>query len=147
VSISGGCLCGAVRFSAEPPVLFSAHCHCHWCRRAHGAAFVTWLGVQDATFAITSGKDVFRWYESSAESARGFCSTCGTTLLFRSKLAAGEMHIALACVDDAEQYPPKVHVFWEAHAKWNDAFDSLPRFDRDTPSLTKYQVIAERPRT
>lgn len=126
-------------------MLFSAHCHCHWCRRAHGAAFVTWLGVRDATFAITSGADVLRWFQSSEKSARGFCGTCGTTMFFKSTLAPGEMHVALACIDDAEQFPPKAHVFWEAHAAWNDGFESLPKLGRDAASLKKYQALPERP--
>src|SRR3954469_13247309 len=105
MAITGSCLCGAVRLSAEPPVLFSAHCHCEWCRRAHGAAYVTWLGVEDAKLRIASGEDVLRWYRSSEKSERGFCSTCGTTLFFRSTLAPGEMHIALACIDEAARFP------------------------------------------
>jgi hypothetical protein len=146
MSIGGGCLCGAVRFSAEPPVLFSAHCHCEWCRRAHGAAYVTWLGASDSTFRITDGEGVLRWYRSSDKSERGFCSACGTTLFFRSTLAPGEMHIALACVDEAERFPPKAHVFWDAHATWNDGAESLPKLDRNAPALQKYQAIAQRPR-
>jgi hypothetical protein len=44
--LRGSCLCGAVRFEADLPTLFLCHCHCHWCRVAHGAAFVTWTGVK-----------------------------------------------------------------------------------------------------
>ena len=86
---TGGCQCGAVRFRVEPPTLFCCHCHCAWCRRAHGAAFVTWFGAPEAAFSLTSGADGLRWYSSSAESERGFCGACGTTLFFRSKLAPG----------------------------------------------------------
>ena len=38
---SGKCLCGAVRFRMRFPSKWVAHCHCTMCRRAHGAAFVT----------------------------------------------------------------------------------------------------------
>ena len=49
--VQGGCYCGDVRFEADLPPKFVAHCHCHNCRRAHGAAFVTWIGFPAEQFA------------------------------------------------------------------------------------------------
>jgi hypothetical protein len=143
--ISGHCLCGAVRFEADGPPLFSAHCHCEWCRRAHGAAFVTWLGLREASFTIIAGESSLRWYASSEQSRRAFCTTCGTTLLFASSLAPGEMHVALACVDQPEKHPPTVHVFWDAHVSWSGVADELPKIGRDHAGLQKYGVISPRP--
>jgi len=40
---TGGCSCGAVRYRVGMPPLWVAHCHCSMCRRAQGAAFVTWI--------------------------------------------------------------------------------------------------------
>lgn len=45
----GRCACGRVRFVARFPSRFNAHCHCESCRRAHGAAFVTWAGETHVT--------------------------------------------------------------------------------------------------
>jgi len=144
-AIVGGCLCGAVRFEAAPPTLFCVHCHCHWCRRAHGAAFVTWFGVRAEAFAITSGADVLRTFASSAQSERSFCSRCGSTMLFRSTLAPGEVHVALACADGPIDRAPAAHIFYEAHVPWLDVRDDLPTYDRDHASLSKYQAIARAP--
>jgi hypothetical protein len=44
----GACLCGAVQFELQLPATWVAHCHCTMCRRAHGAAFVTWVSVPTA---------------------------------------------------------------------------------------------------
>jgi hypothetical protein len=143
--IVGGCLCGAVRFRATPPVKFCVHCHCNWCRRAHGAAFVTWFGVQDAAFSITSGGDALKWFASSELSDRGFCGTCGSTMFFRSKLAAGEMHVALACAKGSSLPAPTAHIFWEAKAPWITMGDDLPKIDRDHKSIAQYQAIPRTP--
>jgi hypothetical protein len=143
--ITGRCLCGAVRFEGQEPALFSCHCHCEWCRRAHGAAFVTWLGLRDDGFRVTAGDDALRWFSSSEKSRRGFCSTCGTTLFFATTLAPGEMHVALACVDDAASHPPRAHVFWDAHVPWNGVADDLPKLDRDDKRLDKYQSLPRTP--
>lgn len=142
----GGCLCGAVRFATEGQILFCAHCHCAWCRKAHGAAFVTWYGVKDAAFTITSGSDKVRFYKSSNESERGFCTNCGTTMFFRSKVAPGEMHVALACADEGTvTKAPAANVFYDAHVRWVEGFESLPKYDRDHVGISKYQVIARAP--
>ena len=53
----GACLCGQVRFAIVPPTKWCAHCHCTMCRRAHGAAFVTWIGVPEAQFDFLHGRD------------------------------------------------------------------------------------------
>jgi hypothetical protein len=139
--IVGGCLCGAVRFEAGLPTLFACHCHCHWCRRAHGAAFVTWFGVRESAFALTSGSETIRWFASSEKSERGFCSRCGTTLFFRSSLAPGEVHVALACADGPIDRQPQLHIFYEAHVPWVTLADELPKYERDHPALAKYQAI------
>lgn len=82
----GRCLCAAVKFSITPPTLFFAHCHCHFCREAHGAAFVSWVGASEERFRFLAGSDEPRWYQSSEKSRRGFCENCGTTLFFASTL-------------------------------------------------------------
>jgi hypothetical protein len=142
---TGGCLCGAVRFAATLPSLFCCHCHCAWCRRAHGAAFVTWFGVPAEAFALESGSEALRWYVSSQKSERGFCSRCGTTLFFKSSLAPGEVHVALACADDPIDREPTVHVFYEAHVPWLPIGDELPKVDREHPALAKYQALPRTP--
>lgn len=140
--MTGGCLCGAVRFEIDPPSLFCAHCHCEWCRRAHGAAFVTWLGAAEARFRVTG--DV-RWYRSSPQSERGFCPTCGTTMLFRSTAAPGEVHVARACVADPVDREPGSHVFDDARVPWITLGDALPRADRRAPGLAAYAAIRPTP--
>ena len=57
-SVTGSCLCGAVRFSARLPSLFCAHCHCSMCRRSHGAGYVTWFAVPRARLRLDAGDDV-----------------------------------------------------------------------------------------
>jgi hypothetical protein len=143
--IRGGCLCGAVRFAAEPPTLFCTHCHCVWCRRAHGAPIVTWFGVPVAAFRFDAGTDDVRWYASSEKSERGFCTQCGSTMFFRSTLAPGEIHIALASADGPIDRAPEAHIFYEAHVDWLDVGDDLPKVEREAPALRKYQAVGRTP--
>ncbi len=65
-TFSGACMCGAVRYRAEGPALFHCHCHCRWCRKAHGAAFVTWTGVAQRGFQLEE-PDQTRCYQGEPD--------------------------------------------------------------------------------
>ena len=91
--LTGKCLCGAVRFEVTPPTKWCAHCHCSLCRRAHGAAFVTWFGVDRSGFELVAGDAELSWYQSTPEARRGFCSKCGSTIFFESERWGDEVHI------------------------------------------------------
>ncbi len=125
--LSGGCLCGAVRFEVTPPTKWCAHCHCSLCRRAHGAAFVTWFGVERPQFAVTSGDGQIAWYQSSATARRGFCARCGSTLFFEGERWPTEIHIALAHMDGPIDRAPTAHVFYDSHVSWFEPGDGLRR--------------------
>lgn len=123
----GSCLCGAVRLNAALPSKWVAHCHCSYCRRAHGAPVVTWAGFRDEDVTITDPDGRLHWYASSPGARRGGCSQCGTPMLFTSQRWPGEMHIARALLDDALDRAPSKHVFYDAHVPWLELGDDLPR--------------------
>ena len=129
---SGGCLCGAVRFEVTPPTKWCAHCHCSLCRRAHGAAFVTWVGVEKANFELVSGGGEISWYQSTPEARRGFCTACGSTLLFEGERWSDEVHIALAAMDGPIDRSPQAHVFYDAYVDWVELGDDLRRLGGPT---------------
>ncbi|HVS14806.1 MAG TPA: GFA family protein [Thermoanaerobaculia bacterium] len=126
-TFSGGCSCGAVRFAAHAPSLWCAHCHCSMCRRAHGAAFVTWVGLAEERSRIDDRRGALRWHASSPGAERGFCSACGSPTFFRSQRWPGELHVPLAHFDTPIDRQPQLHVFWNTHAPWFPFQDDLPR--------------------
>jgi hypothetical protein len=126
-STHGSCLCGAVRFTATLPSRWVAHCHCSYCRRAHGAAFVTWVGLDEAAVAIDDGRGALRWNESSPGARRGFCGQCGSPMFFQGARWPGEMHVARALFAGPVDREPQVHAFWGTHVPWVTLGDELPR--------------------
>jgi hypothetical protein len=125
--MNGTCLCKAVRFSVTPPTLWCAHCHCSLCRRSNGAAFVTWVGVAEDRFAVTSGAEDLVWYGSSSEGQRGFCRRCGSSILFRSTRWPGEVHVTRANFDGPIDREPALHAFFDTHVDWFPFEDGLPK--------------------
>jgi hypothetical protein len=114
----GRCHCGGVRFVARFPSRFACHCHCESCRRAHSAAFVTWIGFPSAQVEVLGGADSLAAHESSPGTARKFCRACGTKLFFESERWAGETHVALPAFDTPVDRVPHGHVFAEEHVGW-----------------------------
>ena len=93
------CLCGRVELALELPTRFVSHCHCHNCRRAHGAAFVTWAGFPEAQVRFVRGEDEVVRYDTDVRSQRTFCGSCGSTLLFSGERWAGEVHVAVGNIE------------------------------------------------
>ncbi|MDP6345474.1 MAG: GFA family protein [Alphaproteobacteria bacterium] len=140
-SYEGSCLCGAVGFAIRPPTLFCGHCHCAYCRRAHGAAFVTWVGAAEGRFELRDGQVCLVWYPSSKQSRRGFCSKCGTTLFFASTAAPGEMHIARALIAGEIDRSPAINTFDDERVPWIHGAADLPAYGGDAEELAHYRDI------
>jgi hypothetical protein len=127
--VEGGCLCNAVRFAVTLPSKWCAHCHCSMCRREHGAGYVTWVGFESTHFKLLSGDHHLSWYESSPGARRGFCSTCGSSMLFESERWADETHVALGCLDGPVDRAPHAHVFHDSHVNWMPLDEALQVFN------------------
>ncbi|HEY7672877.1 MAG TPA: GFA family protein [Gammaproteobacteria bacterium] len=124
---SGQCLCGAVSFSIAFPSKWVAHCHCTLCQRAHGAAFVTWVSVDESRMTVRDPDQRLAWHASSADAKRGFCARCGSHLFFRSPRWPGEWHIARANFTTPVDREPQVHAFYDTHVSWFAVNDELPK--------------------
>ena len=77
--MNGQCLCGTVQFSVPKTSQFLA-CHCSECRRWHGTSPV---GIDSTIVTLLAGKDILRWFRSSEQAERGFCTICGSSLFYR----------------------------------------------------------------
>ena len=129
--LEGGCLCGAVRYQILGEPRSMTHCHCGMCRKAHGAAFATFVETSRSGFRIVSGEDSIVRYESSQGSKRPFCRHCGSTLLFESE-AADQIWIAAGSLDGDPGCRPSSHIFVASKAPWFHLDDELPKFDADS---------------
>jgi hypothetical protein len=127
--MNGSCFCGAVRFSAQTPSKWCAHCHCSMCRKTHGAGYVTWVGFEQEQISMTSGNALLTWFDSSPGAQRGFCSRCGSSMFFRSERWAGELHIALGSIDDRIDRQPQANVFFDQHVDWMPIDETLKQVD------------------
>lgn len=126
----GQCLCGAVRFDAVIAKPDMGACHCILCRRWSGGVF---LSVECTAVDIVD-PDAMGLYASSDWGERGFCKTCGSSLLWRSRDGA---HIAVSvqAFADPGAFPFTSQIFIE------DKPDSY-HFREATRVMTGAQVFA-----
>lgn len=122
--MQGRCLCGAVRFQIDLPILSCVTCHCESCRRQCSAPMTAYVGVPDGQWRWTQGAP--KLYESSPGVERSFCGACGSPLSFRSRKMSNVMHLYLAALDDPTAFAPTLHAAYEERLPWLHLTDDLP---------------------
>ena len=123
--LTGGCLCGAVRYRISGEPVWAGNCHCSLCRRSSGAPYMSWLAVPTTTFSLTQGEVVL--YGSSDRAERGRCPACGTQLLFKPKARPESTGVTISSLDQPGAVRPTEHIFWDDRIPGLIGMDDLPK--------------------
>jgi hypothetical protein len=128
-SLSGSCLCGAVRYTASGEEARFYHCHCSRCRKASGTGHASNLFMQGA-LEWNSGEELVRSYRppDAARFTNTFCSHCGSRLP-RFIESAGMVFIPAGSLDEEPGMHPEARIFQGSRAAWSCADSALPAFD------------------
>lgn len=117
----GGCLCGAVRYATNAEPLRVTYCHCKFCQRATGSAYLVEPIFQESDFEIVSGKPSTYIHTSSGSGKQviiNFCSACGTKLFFEFERFAEIVGLFGGTFDDPNWFErsPKTsrHIFLDS---------------------------------
>ncbi len=124
----GSCLCGGVQYMITGPLAGVVNCHCHTCRRAHGAAFRTGAMVRRADFRWISGEELLNFYASSPGQNRGFCRVCGSPMLHVLDHEPDYFNVPLGPLDDDPGVRPSANIYVADKAPWFDISDGLPQY-------------------
>lgn len=121
---AGQCLCGAVRFEIDYPARWAWHDHSRASRRAHGAAYATYVGSWRKRFRVTAGeRDIARYEDERA--VRSFCRRCGTPLMYERAHAPHMVNIPRALFASRTGRQPLYHVGIEELQDWTYAGEKL----------------------
>lgn len=123
--LTGGCLCGEIRYEADGEPFDVAVCHCVTCRRASGAPMVGWFSVKRAGFRLQGELTAFC---SSEEAVRRFCPRCGSPVIFDDERSPEVVDLATATLDDPNPVMPDRHIWARSQLAWVKLDDGLPRF-------------------
>src|SRR3546814_10195157 len=102
MAITGGCLCGAVRYSiAASKPLVTRQCWCRLCQYLGGGSSTVNAGFQSADFTVTG--ELAR-HEAVADSGnpmvRSFCPACGTPMFSETPARPHLRFIRVGTLDD-----------------------------------------------
>jgi len=134
--ISGGCLCGAVRYESDGEPLAAGHCHCLDCRKSSGTGHCSHLGLPEADFKLTGE---LRFFDAPADSgnivSRGFCPTCGSPIYSTNSAMTGVLFLRASSLDDPELFNPQLVVYTKRAPSWDTIPGSLPSFEAMPPRM------------
>lgn len=133
MELSGGCMCGVVRYGLASAPFDSGWCHCRTCQLFGGAPAMAFASVPAGDHAWIDGEPAVRWIRSSSFGERAFCSECGTPLLMKVSHQPETIDLPVVTLDRPEAAPPEFHIFWESRLGWFDPGDDLPRHARFRP--------------
>lgn len=123
--LTGGCLCGAARYTVADEFRYAYICHCSQCRRTTGSAFKPFGGIERAKLKVTQGQ--IRIY-GDVMTHNAHCRTCASLLY--SIVQEGTMaHVTYGTLDEPPSLAPQAHIFVASKAPWDVIGDTLPQHD------------------
>jgi hypothetical protein len=129
-AITGGCLCGGVRFELGVPPEHAGYCHCTRCQRRTGTAASAQARVDGRAFRLVAGEDlVWAWRHPEGGFEKCFCRECGAHLFSRNPDDPTQMSIRLSAFDGDPGVRPSFRQFTAYAAVWEAIpEDGLERF-------------------
>ena len=123
VPVTGGCLCGAVRFAGQAFMRNAYYCHCTICQKTSGEPFEIGVLIKAGTLQFTKGAPAY--YQSSSFGKRGFSAVCGSRLLWAPTDTRDEWatNVAVCALDN----PADVLRLFDACPRSGTSQDSFPK--------------------
>lgn len=142
IPVTGGCLCGAVRYESKEPPIRGFYCHCTICQKNYGGLFQATVQFSGSVVQFTKGE--LKYYRASNFAKRGFCAECGSPIVF---LYEGNPHvwILIGSLDHREDWPFTKDASWgrsehwyiETKVPWYEIGDGLPQKPSESAVVMK----------
>lgn len=124
--VKGACLCGGYSFEVSGDFGNMMDCFCSMCRKAHGAAYATFVSCGADGFKLLQGEDLVSAYQSSEQGVRSFCKVCGSNLPMH---AGEEVYIPAGLLDGDPGVRTSAHMFVASKAPWVAITDDVIKYD------------------
>lgn len=127
--VTGGCLCGAIRYAARGRAHFAVNCHCRVCQKITGSGYTPVMAFDAAEVTI---EGEIRWYERTGDSGRkvweGFCASCGARLAGKAETMPGLLLLQAGTFDDPALFRPSMNIYTASAAPWDALDPNLPGY-------------------
>lgn len=127
-TITGGCLCGAVRYTAEADPSAAAVCHCRDCQKFTGSAFATLVGTSKEAVSFAGALKTFSSIGGSGKPIlRHFCPECGSSIAEEPSARPGFVVLNVGTFDDPSIAKPAREIFRDDALPWVHVAGDIPR--------------------
>ena len=121
VKLSGGCLCGSIRYTILQQPILTYTCNCRFCQKDTGTAYRSALAILNENVELI-GKDfsvyTYKSVEHGRELYKNFCPNCGTTISLKTERFPERQVIMIGTLDDPSQIELSTHMFAEEAFDW-----------------------------
>ena len=118
-SLTGGCICGQVKYQITDKPLFTQACHCKDCKVLTGSSYVVNSSILENTLIIEGEVSSTELKAGSGASCKTyFCAKCGTYVYADYDSAVGRLTVRTKTLDNPEKFPPQVHIFTKDKDPW-----------------------------
>ena len=121
VKLSGGCLCGSIRYTILQQPILAYTCNCRFCQKDTGTAYRSALAILNENVELI-GKDIsvytYKSVEHGRELYKNFCPNCGTTISLKTERFPERQVIMIGTLDDPSQIELSTHMFAEEAFDW-----------------------------
>jgi hypothetical protein len=119
--MEGHCTCRHVRYRLTDKPLFVHCCHCRWCQRETGSAFVLNALIEAECVEVTAGETAT--IDTPSNSGRGQkisrCPHCQVALWSVYSGAGPKFRfVRVGTLADPDACPPDIHIFTESKQPW-----------------------------
>jgi hypothetical protein len=118
--LTGGCLCGAVRYTSTGAPYRRFVCHCSDCKRSGGSAFHIGIAVPRTDFTVMSGE--LRAHVTKGDSGRtvtrSFCPNCGSGVFNEPEVWPDHVVIKVGTLDDPAAVAPANELYARSRVPW-----------------------------
>lgn len=127
----GKCTCGAVRYRLNRKPMFVHCCHCSWCQRQTGSAFVINALIESDQIEVLSGN--LETTKLPSPSGKGQhvirCSECRITLWSHYGGAGDKISfVRVGTLDEPNRLPPDIHIYTSSKLPWVVLPEGIPAF-------------------
>lgn len=134
--ISGGCLCGAVKYTSAAEPVMAALCNCHHCQKQSGSAYSVNVAIPKGSLQFTSEKPAV--YQDTGSSGmpvyRHFCAHCGSPI-FSDVVATPTLDwLKAGTLDDTSWVKPSVSIWCESAQAWVMQPQGMAAFAQNPPA-------------
>jgi hypothetical protein len=134
VPITGGCMCGGVRFELDAPPEYAGYCHCTRCQRRTGGAASISARARPGSFRIVQGDALVGVFRPEQGFEKAFCSKCGSALFSRDPDDPDVIGVRMGTFDGDPGVRPSYRQFVANAASWDQIpDDGLPRHQGSRP--------------